>query len=258
MNIRKMQKLEKLGYDKEWLLDVKQHFHPKKRGKYRIKIYDIVDLSQEPDEGIWLDTTCFSTELGLSFVHYFFEGNAYIMYETETNDEIGRGIIDSCMFDEVDETWEWLGRKEMKKIIDKQQAVEDAKPKEYIRRPRKLSKYESLAKDIYKWCKKKRLWGDNIIYFDGKAWSSSHEWNGEKGKKVAEDLYEYAERDPREYFGFANPDTLSMSFEGGLYNVLNGYVRGWSELEVEFEGIFARHGCYYELGHAWNLSAYEN
>jgi hypothetical protein len=121
-----------------------------------------------------------------------------------------------------------------------------------------MSKYAALAKDIYKWCKKKGLWGDNIIYFDGKAWSSSDEWHGERGKMIAEDLYEYESRNPKDYFEFANPKTLSMSFEGSLNHVLNGYVKGWSKLEIEFGNIFARHGCYYELGHAWNLSAYEN
>lgn len=121
-----------------------------------------------------------------------------------------------------------------------------------------MSKYATLAKDIYKWCKKRGLWGDNTIYFDGKAWSSSETWGKEQGKKIAEDLYEYEGCNPKNYFEFANPDTLSMSFEGSLNHVLNGYVRGWSKLEIEFGNIFAKHGCYYELGHAWNLSAYEN
>ena len=58
-----------------------------------------------------------------------------------------------------------------------------------------FSKYKLLAIDIYEWCKKHGLWGDNIIYFDGKAWSSSETWGRVKGKKIAEDLYEYA-KDP--------------------------------------------------------------
>jgi hypothetical protein len=121
-----------------------------------------------------------------------------------------------------------------------------------------MSKYAALAKDIYKWCKKKGLWGDNIIYFDGKAWSFSETWCTEHGKKIDEDLYEYAERNPRDYFEYANPKTLSMSFEGSLNHVLNAYVPGWVKLEAEFSKIFAKHNCYYEMGHAWNLSVYEN
>lgn len=141
MNIRKMQQLEKLGFDKEWLDDVKKHFKPKKRGKYRIKIYDIEDLSMEPEDGIWIDTTCFSSALGLSIIHYFFEGNAYVMTLAETGYEIGRGIIDGAPFDEVEEYenehWDWMSRDEIKKIIDKQKAIEAAKPTEYIRKRRR-------------------------------------------------------------------------------------------------------------------------
>ena len=44
---------------------------------------------------------------------------------------------------------------------------------------------ESLAIDIYDWCKKHNLWGDCTIYFDGIALSSSKEWDLELGKKVS-------------------------------------------------------------------------
>lgn len=141
MNIRKMYQLERLGFDSEWLDDVKMHFRPKKRGKYEIKIYDIEDLGQEPEDGIWIDTTRFNTPLGLSFVHYFFEGNAYVMRLAETGYEIGRGIIDGAPFDEVEEydgmLWEWIDRHIIERILAEQKAIEDAKPKEYIRKRRK-------------------------------------------------------------------------------------------------------------------------
>lgn len=118
-------------------------------------------------------------------------------------------------------------------------------------------KMELLAKDIYKWCVKKDLWGDNIIYFNGKAWSSSSEWSGVQGKEIAENLYEYEGKNPKDYFEFGNPDTLSMSFEGSLNHVLNGYVRGWTKLESQFANLFAKYGLYYEMGYSWSLSAYE-
>ena len=119
------------------------------------------------------------------------------------------------------------------------------------------NKMEMLAMDIYNWCVKNELWGDNIIYFNGKAWSSSPTWSGEKGKKIAEDLYEYENRNPIDYFEYANPDTLSMSFEGALNYVLNAYTSGWVRLETEFLKLFEKYGFYYEMGHSWNLAAYE-
>ena len=117
-------------------------------------------------------------------------------------------------------------------------------------------KMQTLAMEIYSYCKEKGLWGDNIIYFNNKAWSFDDDWNGDKGKKIGEDLYEYENRNPLDYFEYANPDTLSMSFEGVLYEALNGY---WyhSKAEEELQAIFEKYGYYFEYGHAWNLSAYE-
>ena len=119
------------------------------------------------------------------------------------------------------------------------------------------NKYESLARDIYSWCQKKKLWGDNCIYFDGKARASWPEWGGENGKKIDEDLYEYENKNPLTYFEYANPDTLSMSYEGSLNHVLNGYVSGWVKLEEQFLKLFKKYGLYAEYGQSWNLSAYE-
>lgn len=119
------------------------------------------------------------------------------------------------------------------------------------------NKMELLAKDIYNWCIKKNLWDDNCIYFDGKAYASWSEWHGEKGKKIGDRLYEYENKNPRDYFEYANPDTLSMSFEGNLFHVLNGYVSGWTKLEQQFAKLFEKYGFYYEMGYVWNLSAYE-
>ena len=144
MNIRKYYQLQKLGFDQEWLDEVKMRFKPKKRGKYEIKIYDIEDLSDDPATGIWLDTTCFNTALGLAFVHYFFEGNAFVLKLVETNEVIGKGIIDDGMFDilfeeefEDYQAWEQVSRESIKKILYQQKAIEDAKPKHYIRKRRK-------------------------------------------------------------------------------------------------------------------------
>ena len=121
-----------------------------------------------------------------------------------------------------------------------------------------MSKYAALAKDIYDWCKANDLWDDNCIYFDGRAWASWKEWGDVKGNQIYDDLYEYADKNPADYFELVNPDTLSMSFEGPLNHVLNAYVPNWEELESEFIKIFSRYECFYEMGDGWNLAVYEN
>lgn len=120
-----------------------------------------------------------------------------------------------------------------------------------------MTRNKLLAIDIYEWCKKHDLWGDNIIYFDGKAWSNSSKWGNVEGKKIADDLYEYDDKNPKDYFEYVNPKTISMSFEGSLNHVLNGYTYGWAKLEEQFSNLFKKYGLYYELGNSWNLSAYK-
>ena len=119
------------------------------------------------------------------------------------------------------------------------------------------SKNEELSYAIYRWCKKRNLWGDNTIYFDNKAISNLSEWNGEKGKRIAEDLYEYENKNPTTYFEFANPHTVSMSYEGKLNHTLNGHTPGYMKVEADLQKLFEKYGYYYTYGHSWNLTAYE-
>ena len=79
MNKRAYQKLTNLGWKKDWLDNVHNNFHPKRKGKYEMKIYDIEDLDQDPETGICVDTTCFSNDIDLSVIHHYYEGMAYIM-----------------------------------------------------------------------------------------------------------------------------------------------------------------------------------
>lgn len=116
---------------------------------------------------------------------------------------------------------------------------------------------EELARDIYNWCKKKDVWTDCIIYFNGKAWGSNASWGWERGIKIGEDLYEYAERNPFDFVEYANTETITMTFEGGLYYILNGYIDGWVKLSEEFHALFEKYGLYAEMGYSWSLAAYK-
>lgn len=119
-----------------------------------------------------------------------------------------------------------------------------------------FNKYKQLSIEIYEWCKKHDLWGDNTIYFNGIAWSNSETWAGVKGKKITDDLYEYEDKDPRDYFE-GGSSVLSMSFEGPLNYVLNGYVDGWIKLSDEFYKLFDKHSLMFEMYNSWNGNAYE-
>lgn len=115
---------------------------------------------------------------------------------------------------------------------------------------------EQLATEIFNWLVDNELWVDVCIYFNGKRWST----HDAELKEFCynERRYFEDEAEPKNYFEYVRePNILSMSFEGVLYDVLNGYVYGWVKLEEEFSKILDKYGLYYELGNAWNLSCYE-
>ena len=116
-------------------------------------------------------------------------------------------------------------------------------------------KCEELATEIFEWLVKNEMWVDVRIYFNGKYWGTH---NPETGEYYYNELKHYEGiADPRDYFEYVreSENILSMSFEGPLYELLNGYT-GY-RLVDQFNKIFENYGLYYEMGHQWNLTACE-
>ena len=114
---------------------------------------------------------------------------------------------------------------------------------------------KELATEIFNWLNDKEMWIDVQIYFNGKCWSTSNQNHTEFCYNERR-YFEY-KAEPNKYFEYVRePNILSMSFEGILYDVLNGYASGWIKLEEEFKNIFDKYEIYYELGNAWNLSCF--
>jgi len=126
---------------------------------------------------------------------------------------------------------------------------------------RKITKTEfrnkqgKLAKDIIDFLLKHEIFDDTFIYVNGKRYGTyDGEGHYNYGTNSIDNVYVEEDKDPKNYFEWAGK-YLSMSFEGPLYDILN---YGWefnSKLEPEFREIFHKHGFYYELGNAWNLTA---
>lgn len=120
------------------------------------------------------------------------------------------------------------------------------------------TKNEKLAKEIINFLIKHGAWIDTFIYVNNKRFGCNdgmhyHYDNNWDCVFVEDDI------SPCSYFEYANPDTLSMSFEGPLYDMLNyGYeFESYEKAEEEFSKILAKYGYYYELGNAWNLSCHK-
>jgi hypothetical protein len=118
---------------------------------------------------------------------------------------------------------------------------------------KKLTKetIEKFAYEVLDYLTKHSLDSNVCIYFNNKKIKHEYNWREENPTPkliVTENI------SPFDYFEYANYDhILSMSFEGPLYDVLN-YSGG--KREEGLIKIFEKYGCYWELGHMWNLSAY--
>ena len=112
-------------------------------------------------------------------------------------------------------------------------------------------KIEQFAYEILNYLQTYNLDDGVCIYFNNKRIQHEYDWREPEGTPpqliIKEDI------SPLDYFEYANHDhILSMSFEGPLYDSLNytGYK------EEGLHKIFEKYGVYWELGNAWNLSAY--
>ena len=110
-----------------------------------------------------------------------------------------------------------------------------------------MTKAAKCAKDIMSFLDKHDLSDGVSIYYDKK-----------RVRKVKDSWITEYDLEPKQFFPYAG-DFLSMSFEGTFYDVVNyGFEHKWyAKLEKEFSSIIKKHGKYYELGNAWNLSLYD-
>jgi hypothetical protein len=105
-----------------------------------------------------------------------------------------------------------------------------------------------LANEIRDFVINNNLACDVRIYFN----NTCYDWYD--GKQYFDEPILINDIKASDYFEYANNDTVSMTFEGALYDILNNGAS--YRLQSEFEDIFERNNCYYELGNAWNLSVY--
>lgn len=104
---------------------------------------------------------------------------------------------------------------------------------------------EKMAVEIRAFLLEHGIWQDTDIYFNGKRFTT----------RDPEKLFVEDNQNPRDYFEYVADDhILSMSFEGPVYHMINGYAYGG--LVRRFHKIFEKYGVYYEQGDAWNLTCY--
>ena len=108
--------------------------------------------------------------------------------------------------------------------------------------------------------------GDCRIYFNGICFEHGREDDRFTWVEEKKDFVEVPDRtpwktiediDPHDFFEYCT-GVVSVSFEGSLYEVLNGYSKRDFELQDELRDLLQKYCCHYELGNSWNLSVYED
>lgn len=111
----------------------------------------------------------------------------------------------------------------------------------------KEEKIQELAYKIAELLKKHECHHDVAIYFSEKrlcTFNDEYEWELQEGY-VGTDFSEYA-----------NNDTITMTFEGYFYELINYMWDG--KVVSEFRKLIQEYGYNYELGNAWNLTLWED
>lgn len=114
-----------------------------------------------------------------------------------------------------------------------------------------------LMEDIIRYCSKHDFWYGIRIYVNGHRYSS----DADEGTDIVRILdgtkyYDQGVFDVEDFIEFCNPGTLTMSFEGPLYDAYNGYDHT-IDAESAFTEIGKKYGLYPEQGDPWNLAFYE-
>ena len=112
-------------------------------------------------------------------------------------------------------------------------------------------KIEELAYKILDFLTDRGIDEDVCIYFNDKRIRLEYSY---KDLSAPPKLIVEENICPLKYFEYAaHNHILSMSFEGGLYDCIN-YGNGG--VYDKLQNIFDNYGLYFELGNAWNLTAY--
>ena len=118
---------------------------------------------------------------------------------------------------------------------------------------------EKLAENLIDFFSSKDLFHDVCIYVNNQAWKSDKYMDDKdlteaytaKGNKY----YIKKNVDIKAQLEYSNPKTISITFEGPLYHVIN-----YDDYDFVYKlsnKFLDPYGLYFEQGYAWSMAAYE-
>lgn len=115
----------------------------------------------------------------------------------------------------------------------------------------------ALLLDIVKYLHKQDMLMNVIFYTNGHKFQTDSDSNSGSPIVLGQiTLYDMGEADVTKMIEYNNPDTLTITFEGPLYDDYNGCT-AHPQAEEAFQEIAQKYGLYPEQGYAWSLAFYE-
>lgn len=115
---------------------------------------------------------------------------------------------------------------------------------------------EKLAVQLIRWLIKHDCFSDVCIYTKDTRFSSSRPRTCSEEDieevKLKNGVYYKSPADVTQIVEYNNPDTLTVTFEGPLYDLINHN----SYLESGLCSLFLPYGLYYEQGYSWSFALY--
>lgn len=112
---------------------------------------------------------------------------------------------------------------------------------------------EKMALELIRYLQANSMFTDVSLYLNGKRYSSSHH-RGDTVKQTRYGVYYITnDVDVADYVEYFNRETITMTFEGDLYELLN---YGDGSVDNDINAIADKYGLYFEQGNAWNLAFY--
>ena len=120
---------------------------------------------------------------------------------------------------------------------------------------------EKTAFDIMDFLDKQDMWYEVCIYVNNKRFfSAGHGSNIENKTTKAETKkgtpYWIEENiNVKEYLEYSNPNGISLSFEGPLYDKIN--YDDYDFVQKMTNKFLDKYNMYFDMGNAWNMSAWD-
>lgn len=113
---------------------------------------------------------------------------------------------------------------------------------------------ERLMRTIIRLLAKHNMFQEVHLFINGREYASEAKPGATALLTNHIPYYDYGPKDVSKTVEYANPDALTITFEGELYHAYNGFYH--SSIVDELQAAAAKYHMYFEQGYAWSTACW--